>query len=88
MTRKRKSSAPHQKVPLNRKAAIKPVEFEDEQKWQISFHYISFFLANPNSQFYFLTAHKDQKLVYIYVYIEKQHKIRTPNAIQFTSKQK
>ena len=31
MTRKRKSSAPHQKVPLNRKAAIKPVEFEDEQ---------------------------------------------------------
>ena len=51
MTRKRKSSAPHKKVPLNRKAAIKPVE------------------ANPNSQFYFLTAHKDQRLVYIYMYI-------------------
>ena len=31
MTRKRKSSAPHKNVLLNRKAAIKPVEFEDEQ---------------------------------------------------------
>ena len=74
MTRKRKSSASHEKVTLNRKDAIKPVEFEEEQNWQISFHFISFFLANPNLQFYFLTAHKDQRLVwvgsvFIYMYI-------------------
>ena len=30
---------------------------------EISFHFISFLLINPNLQFYFLTAHKKAKMV-------------------------